>query len=120
MISHFFSRWRCGLQSLAGRLFSPRPTAATAVSDPAEPSQVGGSTAGMRSLEELRADLARLRASSKERHAAVPMRRQQAFDDEVFADFVAPATPAPDRSGEEDYARTMYVPRAASKPHPAK
>ena len=119
MSSQFFTRWGCGFRSWMDRLFSPRAPASTPAQDPRtgledEPPQAGTGT--MRSLEELRTDLARLRASSKERHAAAPIRRQQSFDDEVFANFVAPVAPSPDPTGQEDYTRTVYVPRKPSPP----
>ena len=61
----------------------------------------------MRSLEEVRTDLARLRANSKQRHAPVPITPQTTFDDSVFANFSEPASP--------DYSKTVCVPRSASR-----
>jgi len=122
MFSRFLAHWGCAFRSWKDRLSSSSAPASTPAQAPrtgqeVEPPQAGAAAGNMRSLEELRTDLARLRASSKERHAAAPIRRQQSFDDEVFANFVAPVAPTPDPAGQEDYTRTVYVPR---KPSPAK
>lgn len=66
----------------------------------------------MRSPEEVRTDLARLRASSRQRHAPVPIERPTTFDDSVFANF----TEAARRNADADYSKTVCVPRSASKP----
>ncbi|MDR6861338.1 hypothetical protein J2W96_007681 [Variovorax guangxiensis] len=69
-------------------------------------------TRTQRSPEQLRTDLARLRANSSQRHAPVPIERPTTFDDAVFANFTAAATVRP----HEEYPRTVYVPGAASGP----
>jgi hypothetical protein len=59
----------------------------------------------MRSLEEVRADLARLRANAKERHTPVPVKRDTHFEPTDFQDFVVPdPRPTPD-----SYAPTAYM-----------
>ena len=68
----------------------------------------------MRSLEEVRTDLARLRATSRERHAPVPIKRQTTFDASVFADFDDAAFPR-STDPREEYAKTVCLPRTASK-----
>ncbi|MDM0014951.1 hypothetical protein QTH87_21075 [Variovorax sp. J22P168] len=94
-----------------------RATADLYKPDAGVPSNGGRGEAGTagpsRSLEELRADLARLRASSKERHAPVPVERSLSFDESVFADFQAPATPH--RGVSDDYPKTVL----AVRPKPA-
>jgi hypothetical protein len=68
----------------------------------------------MRSPEEVRADLARLRASSAQRHAPVPIKRPTTFDDSVFTDFTD-AAGTENTNPHADYSKTVCVPRAASK-----
>lgn len=74
----------------------------------------GGVAAPSRTLEELRADLARLRASSKERHAPVPVERPLSFDESVFADFQTPA--APQSADRNEYPRTVLAARPSHHP----
>lgn len=67
----------------------------------------------MRTLEELRTDLAELRASSKERHAPVPIRRQETFEAGVFDHFELSKEGPPEATdGDDEYPKTVYVPRA--------
>jgi hypothetical protein len=68
----------------------------------------------MRSLEEVRTDLARLRASSAQRHAPVPIERPTTFDDSVFADFTDAASTG-NTNPHADYSKTVCLPRTASK-----
>ncbi|MEJ8856091.1 hypothetical protein WKW79_16040 [Variovorax robiniae] len=69
----------------------------------------------MRSLEEVRADLARLRASAKERHTLAPVKRDTHFEPTDFQDFVVPEPrPEPD-----SYAPTAYMGFTNLKPLPA-
>lgn len=67
----------------------------------------------MRSPEEVRTDLARLRANSRQRHAPVPIERPTTFDDSVFANFTEAASRA---NADADYSKTVCVPRPASRP----
>ena len=62
----------------------------------------------MRSLEEVRADLARLRESAKERHARapVPPRRDISFAPTDFMDF---AKPEPAREPDEPFEQTAFL-----------
>jgi len=83
----------------------PAPAVAAGVRDRAKT---------MRSLDEVRADLARLRASSRERHAPVPIKRQTTFDATVFANFTEAATTGKS-DPPQDYSRTVYLPLSASK-----
>lgn len=122
MISHFFSRLRIGLVSLIRRPLHPHPAGSghdgasgSGLAPPAVDTG-RGSIDSLRSLEERKADLARLRASSKERHAAIAITREVSFDDAVFADFRAPSAPAPIAKGHDDYPTSVYVPRTSSKP----
>lgn len=69
----------------------------------------------MRSPEQVRADLVRLRASAKERHARVPIPRQTTFDAAVFKDFVAKADAARTPHSDAAYPQTVFVSRASSK-----
>lgn len=71
----------------------------------------------MRSLEEVRADLARLRESAKERHAraTAPVRRDISFEPTDFMDFAKPAAePAPAR--DENFEQTAFLDFTAFKP----
>lgn len=69
----------------------------------------------MRSLEEVRADLARLRESAKQRHArpAVPVRRDISFEPTDFMDF---AKPAPEREPDEPFEQTAFIDFTVLKP----
>lgn len=69
----------------------------------------------MRSLDEVRADLARLRESAKERHAraSVPVRRDISFDPTDFMDFAKPA-PAPEH--DESFEQTAFLDFTTLKP----
>ena len=69
----------------------------------------------MRSLEEVRADLARLRQSAKERHARieVPVRRDISFEPTDFMDFTKPA-----EAPEESFEATAFLDFTTLKPHP--
>jgi hypothetical protein len=87
---------------------------------PATPAIATGH-ATLRSPEEVRAALARLRATSKERHAAVSVPRQESFDDAVFANFsLPPSDPAPTSKDQVEYPKTVHLPRAASKTKPTR
>ena len=76
----------------------------------AEPDEAHTAVKPMRTLEEVRADLARLRASAKERHAQamVPVRRDAAFAPTDFMDFAEPATP-PREDSESSFEATAYL-----------
>lgn len=69
----------------------------------------------MRSPEQVRADLARLRASAKERHAPVPIPRQTTFDAAVFKDFVVHADPERTPHSDAAYPKTVFVGRGGSR-----
>jgi hypothetical protein len=77
----------------------------------------------MRSLEEVRADLARLRASAKERHAQAQAqahekaqaRRNVAFEPTDFLDFETPEAP-PSDNPESSFASTAYLDFTTLKP----
>ena len=71
----------------------------------------------MRSLEEVRADLARLRQSAKERHARalVPVRRDISFEPTDFMDFAKPAEAA-----EESFEETAFLDFTTLKPRPGR
>ncbi|MGJ7511349.1 hypothetical protein [Variovorax sp. GT1P44] len=70
----------------------------------------------MRTLEEVRADLARLRANAKERHAQAQAqaqlqaqaRRSVAFEPTDFLDFAKPEPPPADNP-ESSFASTAYL-----------
>ena len=66
----------------------------------------------MRSLEEVRADLARLRKNAKERHAPVPVKRDTHFEPTDFQEFVVPE-PRPAMDG---FAPTAYAGFTVLKP----
>lgn len=68
----------------------------------------------MRSPDEVRADLARLRASSRERHAPVPIKRPTTFDATVFANFTEAAATG-NTDPPRDYSQTGSSPRSASR-----
>lgn len=65
----------------------------------------------MRSLEEVRADLARLRESAKERHAraSAPVRRDISFEATDFMDFAKPAQ-------DESFEQTAFLDFTTLKP----
>lgn len=69
----------------------------------------------MRSLEEVRADLARLRESAKERHARAPVapRRDISFEPTDFMDF---AKPEPRREPDESFEQTAFLDFTTLKP----
>ena len=69
----------------------------------------------MRSLEEVRADLARLRESARERHARVPVapRRDISFEPTDFMDF---AKPQPAREPDESFEQTAFLDFTTLKP----
>lgn len=69
----------------------------------------------MRSLEEVRADLARLRQNAKERHARilVPVRRDTGFEPTDFMDFAKPA-----EAPEESFEATAFLDFTTLKPRP--
>jgi hypothetical protein len=77
----------------------------------------------MRTLEEVRADLARLRASAKERHAQAQAqaqvqaqaRRSAAFEPTDFMDFARPEAP-PSDNPESSFASTAYLDFTTLKP----
>jgi hypothetical protein len=68
----------------------------------------------MRSPEQVRADLVRLRASAKERHAPVPIPRQTTFDAAVFKDFVVHAEPERTPHSDAAYPKTVFAGRGSS------
>lgn len=88
----------------------------------------------MRSLEEVRADLARLRESARERHAQLQVRREaSAFAPTDFMDFAKVPEPAPSepvpllpprQSGEEgsdiSFAATAFIDFGAGKQRPGR
>ena len=69
----------------------------------------------MRSLEEVRADLARLRESAKERHARAPVapRRDISFEPTDFMDF---AKPEPRPEPDESFEQTAFLDFTTLKP----
>jgi len=75
-----------------------------------QPEEAPAAVKPMRTLEEVRADLARLRASAKERHAQamVPVRRDVAFAPTDFMDFAEPAAP-PREESESSFEATAYL-----------
>ncbi|MDM0034239.1 hypothetical protein QTI33_19045 [Variovorax sp. J22P271] len=88
------------------------PVATPIVAKPAE-AQPPAKT--MRSLEEVRADLARLRESAKERHARAPVvpRRDISFEPTDFMDFAKPE-PAPEP--DEPFEQTAFLDFTTLKP----
>ena len=82
-----------------------------------EPEEAPAAGKPMRTLEEVRADLARLRASAKERHAQamVPVRRDVAFAPTDFMDFAEPKTP-PREDSESSFEATAYLDFTTLKP----
>mgnify|MGYP003585125811 CR=1 FL=1 len=90
-------------------MVAPDPAAASASS----------TTQAMRTLEEVRADLARLREQAKRRHAAnVQERRDRAFAPTDFMDFGKPASPAgsPALAPARDFPPTDFMDMGARKP----
>ncbi|RZL89085.1 MAG: hypothetical protein EOP82_21075 [Variovorax sp.] len=69
----------------------------------------------MRTLEDVRADLARLRESAKQRHAPAPVRRDTSFAPTDFMDFVK-LEPEPDSKPAADFAATAYLDFSTVKP----
>jgi hypothetical protein len=69
----------------------------------------------MRSPEQVRSDLVRLRASAKERHARVPLPRQTTFDAAVFKDFVPKQDAARIAPSDAAYPKTVFVARGSSR-----
>ncbi|MDM0103339.1 hypothetical protein QTH97_00220 [Variovorax sp. J22R24] len=82
-----------------------------------EPEETPAAIKPMRTLEEVRADLARLRASAKERHAQamVPVRRDVAFAPTDFMDFAKPEAP-PSEVSESSFEATAYLDFTTLKP----
>lgn len=82
-----------------------------------EPEEAPAAVKPMRTLEEVRADLARLRASAKERHAQalVPVRRDVAFAPTDFMDFAQPEAP-PREDSESSFEATAYLDFTTLKP----
>ncbi|NDZ12676.1 hypothetical protein [Variovorax sp. WS11] len=78
-----------------------------------------GSHSGVRSLEEVRADLARLRANAKERHAQLKAQHESAFAPTDFLDFSAPA-PAVSEISETAYASTAFFDFKVLEPSPSR
>jgi hypothetical protein len=81
---------------------APRPEPPPVAAQPVAPPAVAKP---MRSLEEVRADLARLRKNAKERHALAPVKRDTHFEPTDFQEFVIP-TPRPE---PDSYAPTAYM-----------
>ncbi|MDM0073394.1 hypothetical protein QTH90_03315 [Variovorax sp. J2P1-59] len=82
-----------------------------------EPEEAPAAVKPMRTLEEVRADLARLRASAKERHAQamVPVRRDVAFEPTDFMDFAKPE-PRPSEDSGSSFEATAYLDFTTLKP----
>jgi hypothetical protein len=89
----------------------------------AAPEEFRATVKPMRSLEEVRADLARLRASAKERHAQAQAQahlqaqasRNAAFEPTDFLDFATPE-PRPRDNPESSFASTAYLDFTTLKP----
>ncbi|MGJ7512146.1 hypothetical protein [Variovorax sp. GT1P44] len=121
MASSLLERLRSNLTALIRRLVHSHQSESASTDLPAStssrpvPPVAATGSKSMRSPEQVRADLARLRATSGERHAPASIKRQESFDDSVFANFVAtPAVPAPTPEGLDEYPKTVLVPRAAT------
>jgi len=77
----------------------------------------------MRSLEEVRADLARLRESAKQRHAQLQVRRDASFAPTDFMEMpgAAPAAaPAPSEQSDDSFAATAFLDFGNVKPRPGR
>ena len=96
----------------------PVPTP-VAVAAPAAAKVAPAAAPAMRSLEEVRADLARLRANAKERHAQLKARHESAFAPTDFLDFSAPAPVAREIS-ETAYASTAFFDFKVLEPSPSR
>jgi hypothetical protein len=73
----------------------------------------------MRSLEEVRADLARLRESAKQRHAQLQVQRDASFAPTDFMEMPShqPAPePAPGESADDSFAATAFLDFGNVKP----
>jgi hypothetical protein len=69
-----------------------------------------GPAKAMRTLEEVRADLARLRERSRERQAQAPVSRDIGFAPTDFMDFAQPVLKSPARKEpESSFAPTAYL-----------
>jgi len=87
-----------------------------AVTAPAAATAAPVSAPAMRSLEEVRADLARLRASAQERHAQLKAQHESAFAPTDFLDFSVPAPAA----SETAYASTAFFDFKVLEPTPSR
>lgn len=95
---------------------SVQPVVAAPRAEPVpDPAPAPAPAKTMRSLDEVRADLARLRESAKERHAraSVPVRRDISFEPTDFMDFAKPA-PAPEH--DESFEQTAFLDFTTLKP----
>lgn len=92
----------------------PAPVAA-----PAAAKVAPAAAPAMRSLEEVRADLARLRANAKERHAQLKAQHESAFAPTDFLDFSAPA-PVASEISETAYASTAFFDFKVLEPTPGR
>ena len=88
----------------------PRQAVQEVAPPPVSPeAQETASAKPMRTLEEVRADLARLRERSRERQAQAPSRDTD-FAPTDFMDFAQPATPLPRREGpDSNFAPTDFM-----------
>lgn len=88
------------------RPLAPRIVAAQPVAPVAEPPPPAKT---MRSLEEVRADLARMRETAKERHARLQVRREVSFAPTDFMDLAEPATARHDSEPDADFPATAFA-----------
>ena len=81
-----------------------------------EPAAAQATTQAMRTLEEVRADLARLREQARRRHAAhAQQRRDPAFAPTDFMDFGKPAVPGGSAAARE-FPPTDFMDMAPGRP----
>jgi hypothetical protein len=95
------------------QLTAPPPPKPVAVA--VQPAEAPAVAKPLRSLEEVRADLARLRKNAQQRHAPVPVKRDTHFEPTDFQEFVLPAEPA---LVNDSYAPTAYMGFTTLKPLP--
>ena len=101
--------WDDLLSAPAPRAAPPKPVAVKPVAE------APAAARPARSLEEMRAELARLRQNAKERHTPVPVKRDTFFEPTDFQELVVPEPPP----APESHAPTVYMDFTALKSNPA-
>lgn len=82
-----------------------------------EPAAAQATTQAMRTLEEVRADLARLREQARRRHAAhAQQRRDPAFAPTDFMDFGKPVTAPAGATATREFPPTDFMDMAPGRP----